>query len=619
MADGINPTNSNSTNKTQEFQGFSPNNSNTIVKEVSIIDELFNSSPTAFQEKQLVNTGQIRQANLQSQRLSPTGFDYNQVAGLRNNPNVTSAFLSEVEAMATRLGARPEHILAAMSFETGGTFSPSIRNSIGATGLIQFIPSTARGLGTTTDALRQMSSVEQLQYVEKYFEPFKGNLDTLEKVYTAILSGSPKANPNDVLFRQGTRAYEQNPLDWNKDGLITAQEATTPVTARMFGGITAVQQRLLDGNYVRINDRAGFADGSWGSKTANAVRNFQEANGLPVTGNLDETTGRRLFNLSSTPTPVPPITPTPSSGTIPNVGLTRGNRGAEVEKLQDLLVRFGELTASQKATGPGSFGPQTQSALQDFQRNVGLNPSGNFDNATRTAMQQLLGGVRKGERSALVERMQNRLVQLGFMTAQQKATGSGIFGLQTEAALKQFQRRNGLGDDGILGPLSYKALFNGISSPNNDGTTSPNTRLYDTNSGILISNNLAPKLDRLAQAYTNQTGQRLRVTSGYRTPARQADAMASLIERRGRNYVRNLYRDKTSVNEIISAYDRGGRAEMARVIQNQVDSGRFISSHLRSNAVDLSINTNERVLRDIVAQLGGRVLNEGDHLHVELN
>ena len=38
--------------------------------------------------------------------------------------------------------------MAVMSFETGGTFDPGIRNAAGsgATGLIQFMPSTAAGL-----------------------------------------------------------------------------------------------------------------------------------------------------------------------------------------------------------------------------------------------------------------------------------------------------------------------------------------------------------------------------------------------------------------------------------------------------------------------------------------
>jgi spore coat assembly protein SafA len=178
---------------------------------------------------------------------TPTGapaangsFDYNRIAGVAGNPNVTPQFIREVESMAARLGTRPEFIMATMSFETGGTFSPSIKNpGSSATGLIQFLDSTARGLGTTTGELSRMSSVEQLKYVEKYFQPFAGRLGTLEAVYTAVLSGSPKPDPSTTLFSAGSNAYNSNRgLDLNGDGRITAGEATSKVRARISGELS---------------------------------------------------------------------------------------------------------------------------------------------------------------------------------------------------------------------------------------------------------------------------------------------------------------------------------------------------------------------------------------------
>ena len=89
---------------------------------------------------------------------------------LPTNVASDTAFQQEVSAVAGRLGISEADLMAVMSFETGGTFNPSIPNAAGsgATGLIQFMPSTARGLGTTTEALAQMSRAEQMQYVEKY-------------------------------------------------------------------------------------------------------------------------------------------------------------------------------------------------------------------------------------------------------------------------------------------------------------------------------------------------------------------------------------------------------------------------------------------------------------------
>ena len=165
---------------------------------------------------------------------SPSGYDYNQITGVRGNPNVTPEFLRGVEGVAQRVGAQPEHLMAAMSFETGGSFASDVKNPrSSATGLIQFMDGTAKGLGTSTDALAQMTPTEQLQYVEKYFEPYRGRLNDLESVYTTILAGSPHES-GDVLFSQGEKAFGPNrELDVNHDGRITAAEATAHVRDRM--------------------------------------------------------------------------------------------------------------------------------------------------------------------------------------------------------------------------------------------------------------------------------------------------------------------------------------------------------------------------------------------------
>lgn len=178
--------------------------------------------------------------NVVGDHLSPSGFDYNRIQGVQGNAHITPAFITQVEAMAQRLGTQPEYLMAVMSFETGGSFSPGVRNAAGsgATGLIQFMPATARELGTSTDALARMSALDQLQYVERYFNNRSdpGDLNTLEGVYTTVLYGSPRPDPGATLFSQGTAAYRMNaPLDLNGDGRITSGEATHFVRQRIDG------------------------------------------------------------------------------------------------------------------------------------------------------------------------------------------------------------------------------------------------------------------------------------------------------------------------------------------------------------------------------------------------
>jgi len=120
-------------------------------------------------------------------------------------------------------------------------FLPGARNMAGSsgTGLIQFMAATAKGMGTTTAALATMSALEQLDWVEKYFQPYKGRMKTLEDLYMAILwPVAVGKEPDYVLFRSGTLAYTQNKgLDVNKNGLITKQEAAAKVRETLNAGL----------------------------------------------------------------------------------------------------------------------------------------------------------------------------------------------------------------------------------------------------------------------------------------------------------------------------------------------------------------------------------------------
>lgn len=135
---------------------------------------------------------------------------------------------------------------------------------------------------------------------------------------------------------------------------------------------------------------------------------------------------------------------------------------------------------------------------------------------------------------------------------------------------------------------------------------------------------LRPRLQTLADRYFQQTGQNLHITSGYRPPARQASAMYDLIRANGTNYVQNLYANQGAVSEVLNAYrnNSGSRTEavaaMTRAIENQVGRGVYISDHLRSRALDISTDANFGTLRNIVRDMGGSILNEGNHFHIEL-
>jgi hypothetical protein len=154
---------------------------------------------------------------------------------------VGADFKVKVLAISKDLNVDPSYLMAAMAFETGRTFSSSIPNSsTGATGLIQFMPATAKSLGTTTAALAAMRPVDQLEYVKRYFQGTASGrrLATLGDVYMCIFWPRAIGQSDEfVLFNRTSGAYKPNAgLDLNKDGQVTKLEAASLVAAQLTEG-----------------------------------------------------------------------------------------------------------------------------------------------------------------------------------------------------------------------------------------------------------------------------------------------------------------------------------------------------------------------------------------------
>lgn len=143
-----------------------------------------------------------------------------------NNPH---DFEEMVRQVSQNLDIAPEWLMSVMYAES--RLDPSIVNRRGsqASGLIQFMPATAREMGTTVTALRQMPAVQQLIYVERYLAQVKsryGPYQSLTDLYLAILY--PKARGQDycyTLYATPTTAYEQNKgLDQDIDGRVSVSD-----------------------------------------------------------------------------------------------------------------------------------------------------------------------------------------------------------------------------------------------------------------------------------------------------------------------------------------------------------------------------------------------------------
>ena len=147
--------------------------------------------------------------------------------------------------------------------------------------------------------------------------------------------------------------------------------------------------------------------------------------------------------------------------TVPDMPmLYRGCTGDAVKTLQDKLNTLGYNSGNVD----GIFGAKTYAAVTAFQKANNLGVDGIvgkltwaklYDatpvNVTPVTTQPML---RTGSRGDAVRKLQEMLNAKGYTCG----SVDGIFGSKTKAAVLAFQKANGLGADGIVGPLTWGKL-----------------------------------------------------------------------------------------------------------------------------------------------------------------
>lgn len=139
-------------------------------------------------------------------------------------------FCTKVEAIAKKVKCNPNDLLAIMFSESG--INPKKIGYNGATGLIQFMPSTMKAYGVTSEKLKSLSAIQQLDYVERLFmenkKSFMGLKPQVDSGTLYSLCFLPLRAKNEVLCNNSnvlTWAYEDNKgLDLDKNGSITKTE-----------------------------------------------------------------------------------------------------------------------------------------------------------------------------------------------------------------------------------------------------------------------------------------------------------------------------------------------------------------------------------------------------------
>lgn len=196
--------------------------------------------------------------------------------------------------------------------------------------------------------------------------------------------------------------------------------------------IEELQKRLVELDYMKR------ATGYFGDETAAAVKEFQERNHLDVDGMIGVNTKEALY----------------SEDAIPH-SLSYGEKSDDVLKYQKRLFKLGYLTTEPD----GTFGKDTASAVKLFQQLNGLIADGHIGPQTRKLLMSSdaqANALTIGMSGDTVKNVQKMLKKLGYLSS-----ADGYFGSGTEAAVRSFQKQNGLSADGKVGRATMTKLVSG--------------------------------------------------------------------------------------------------------------------------------------------------------------
>ena len=235
--------------------------------------------------------------------------------------------------------------------------------------------------------------------------------------------------------------------------------------------VTELQNKLKALGYFD-NSSTGY----FGTVTQQAVIDYQSANDLVVDGKAGPQTLASIMGEGFTISSDRFV----ADDDVNADTFYPGDKGDEISKIQQ---RLKDLQYYDYSSVTGYYGPITTKAVERFQRTNSLTQDGIAGPITLALLYSddaQFFCLYPGERGSDVESLQTRLQELGYYTY---GRITGYFGSVTEAALKAFQKQNGLTADGKAGKntrallysdaaAAYDGLADVLSEDNNESETS---------------------------------------------------------------------------------------------------------------------------------------------------
>ncbi len=259
---------------------------------------------------------------------------------------------------------------------------------------------------------------------------------------------TPTAIPEDVTDDPNLRTPEITPIPTPTPSPTPEPTPTPTPTRHPLNGDTLligdeeaivldIQIRLMELDYLDFEQ----PDDEYSDGTADAIRAFQVRNGLHANGICDGQTFEALFSEDAL-----------------TYAMVRGSTGDDVEIAKERLIELGYLDGMPY----GEYDEATENAVRRFREKNSLPDGVIIDN---DAFEVLLGedtvafsyGI--GDRSDEIEEYQKLLYAKGYLTY----APDGIYGKQTQNAVRRFQEENGLVVDGCLGRSTIELLKSGTA------------------------------------------------------------------------------------------------------------------------------------------------------------
>ena len=271
----------------------------------------------------------------------------------------------------------------------------------------------------------------------------RGNGETAEPTEAANAADTEKSGQaGDVQPQDGTAEPVQQMAAAEPEPTATPDPTPTPFPVLQTGvdspKVSKLQERLMDLGYMDLDEPTEH----FGSMTKTAVQLFQRKHELDTDGCVGELTWNAIFSKDAKKYTV-------------SVGIT----GTDVEELQKRLRELGYID-----TVTSYFGTDTEAAVKKFQERNGLTVDGSVGSETREMLYSedaKAYAIEYGTESDKVKQLQQRLYKLGYITQV-----TGLYGPETQQAIKRFQERNGLIADGAMGPVTQSTILSADAQPN---------------------------------------------------------------------------------------------------------------------------------------------------------